>query len=79
MSFYIAATKGVQLGSYIACMPAVLVIGGDGKIISKYVASSPGDVTKLFQTALNKIIFFLRKYLESVQLTVDEILQIVMG
>ncbi len=44
LSLYIQATKGVQLGSYFVCMPAVAIIGGDGKIISKYIASSPETV-----------------------------------
>lgn len=43
LSLYILATKGVQLGSFFVAMPAVLIIGGDGKVISKYIASSPGN------------------------------------
>ena len=42
LSLYLLATKGVNLGTFFVCMPAVLIIGGNGKIVSKYVASSPG-------------------------------------
>lgn len=42
LSLYVLATKGVNLGTFFVGMPAVLIIGGDGKILSKYVASSPG-------------------------------------
>lgn len=44
LSKYLAATKGVQLGSYYVAMPGAVVISGDGKITSRYVASSPGNV-----------------------------------
>lgn len=60
MSMYIDATKSVQLGSYVTCMPAVVVIGGDGKILSKYVASSPGTLLKALVTLSSYIFFFLR-------------------
>lgn len=50
LSLYILATKGVNMGTFFVSMPAVLIIGGDGKILSKYVASSPGNlmIVRLF-------------------------------
>lgn len=43
LSLYLQATKGVNLGgSYFVPMSSVIAIGGDGKILSRYVASSPG-------------------------------------
>jgi hypothetical protein len=42
LSLYLLAAKGVNMGTYFVSMPAVLVISGSGKVISKYVASSPG-------------------------------------
>ncbi len=44
LSKYLSATKGIQLGSYYVAMPGAVVISGDGKITSRYVASSPGNV-----------------------------------
>ena len=43
LSLYLSATKGVQLGSYFVSMPGIIVVGGDGKVISKYIAASPGE------------------------------------
>lgn len=43
LSLHLMSTKGVQLGSFFVCCPAVLIIGGDGKVIHKYVATSPGE------------------------------------
>lgn len=42
LSAYVAVSKGVQLGTYMVPMPGIVLLGGDGKIINKYVASSPG-------------------------------------
>jgi peroxiredoxin len=44
ISIYVQATKGVNLGSYFVPMASVVAIGGDGKILSRYVASSPGKL-----------------------------------
>ncbi|RYH12512.1 hypothetical protein EON65_38120 [archaeon] len=42
LSLYLLASKGVQLGTHFVCMPAVVILGGEGKILNKYVAQSPG-------------------------------------
>ncbi len=42
ISIYLQATKGVTLGTYFVPMSGLVIIGGDGKILSRYVASSPG-------------------------------------
>ncbi len=42
LSQYYQATRGVSLGTCFVCMPGVIVVGGDGKVVSRYVASSPG-------------------------------------
>jgi predicted dithiol-disulfide oxidoreductase (DUF899 family) len=40
---YISATKNVQMDSFEVCVPGVVILGGDGKVIGKYVAASPGS------------------------------------
>ncbi len=42
LSLYFQATRGIVLGSHFVCMPGVIVIGGDGKVMARYVAPSPG-------------------------------------
>jgi hypothetical protein len=39
---YLKGTQDVHMGSFMTCMPAVVVLGCDGHIVSKYIASSPG-------------------------------------
>lgn len=75
LSQYYQATKGVVLGSYFVCMPGVVVIGGDGKVVSRYVAPSPGKFLLstashcLPDTTLTRCCGFV----ESVQLSIADI------
>mmetsp|Transcript_31763 Transcript_31763/g.53575 ORF Transcript_31763/g.53575 Transcript_31763/m.53575 type:complete len:172 (-) Transcript_31763:387-902(-) len=44
LSMYLLAKRGITLGTIFVSMPAVMIIGSNGKIISKYVASSPDTI-----------------------------------
>lgn len=44
LSLYTLASNGANIGTFFVSMPAVLIVSGDGRIISKYVASSPETV-----------------------------------
>jgi hypothetical protein len=44
LALFIQATKGVSMGAFIVPMAGVVLLGGDGKILYKYVASSPGNI-----------------------------------
>mmetsp|Transcript_16698 Transcript_16698/g.37058 ORF Transcript_16698/g.37058 Transcript_16698/m.37058 type:complete len:180 (-) Transcript_16698:338-877(-) len=44
LSLYFIAKQGVTLGTWFVSMPAIMIVGGDGRVISKYVAQSPETV-----------------------------------
>jgi predicted dithiol-disulfide oxidoreductase (DUF899 family) len=52
---YISATKNVQMDSFQVCVPGVVILGGDGKVIGKYIAASPGNNSEI--TIINKKCF----------------------
>lgn len=46
LGLFLQGTKSINLGSYFVPLPSVVIIGGDGKVISKYTAPSPGRYSK---------------------------------
>jgi peroxiredoxin len=42
LSQFLQSNNGVSMGTYLAPLPAVIVIGSDGKVAARYVATSPG-------------------------------------
>lgn len=78
LAMFIQATKDVHIGSYMVPMPGIVVLNSEGKVVSKYIAPSPGPHVASSITCLVSADYaacLSLYFIDAVHITVDDILK----